>query len=861
MIHRVIIPFALLAAMVISLAPAAAQSEASHQQFLFAYKLMQRGDDRLAAEAFDEFLGRFPEDEKRADALYYRALLFRRTGDNERAAATLEAVARGTLEPTLVPGYAPKLLYGQVLADLNRPTEAVAALDAIPTDELAPPLAASVLYLKGLAAQRAGNTDAAAAALRAASQLDAPLKPRATMDLARVLAASGDPAAAYPLLDTAAELADAANTPEIAAESLRLAGDLHLRGKEHDPALAAYARVITEHPTSREYVPAVHGTLWTLLDAGRYEAIVEAFTRYRDTLPTLSDRVPAFYVAGSALQELAEHEAAVNVLEQISAGEGGHPLQERSMYKLAVSQHALTRWDAMRETLTRFARLFPESSLRAEAASMLADADVARGDPDAGIARLTEVARSDDPEVAAEAVLRRARLNDREDRVAAAAADYVAFVTAEFKRRGREATRDERVHAAGLRVADLAYRLERYDKSLEWAQLLRTYEPLTPEVEREAMYREALAQVKLNQAAEALATLNALDERFPRHPYAGPVAYYRGLLLVRMEKPDAAMEPLASAAADASLPASLRINAMRLRAIRQRDDPEQAPQAARTLLAMQELGGVEPLTDSELLWLAEYLVKVGESDAALRYTAPLTAADGRTDAPPAMRARAWRATGEAQRVAGRLDAAIEAFSQAVALAGGGGNATGGEGAAGTGIRAQLGLAQTLAEAGRAEEALNELRGLVNVGDRRVEAEALYETAAVLTAEAEREVRAGDLPEARQAVHDARVALKKLAFLFGPDNAAVYALVRPLPEQAQLELASLAERFPQFTEADDLATAYRELARSYPDTPYAAFASAMLQERAGARQRDLKTLQQRDDLDPVLRARVEAAMER
>ena len=56
-------------------APAAAQSDAAHQQFLFAYKLLQRGDDRLAAAGFDEYLGDFPQDDKRGDAHSARNVL------------------------------------------------------------------------------------------------------------------------------------------------------------------------------------------------------------------------------------------------------------------------------------------------------------------------------------------------------------------------------------------------------------------------------------------------------------------------------------------------------------------------------------------------------------------------------------------------------------------------------------------------------------------------------------------------------------------------------------------------------------------------------------------------------------------
>ncbi|MEX0744547.1 MAG: hypothetical protein WD118_03000, partial [Phycisphaeraceae bacterium] len=82
--------------------PALAQGGAAHEQFLFAYKLLQRGEDRLAADAFDDYLGNFPQDEKRGDGLYYRALLHRRAGENQPAVDLLDDVPA----TQIVPGYA-----------------------------------------------------------------------------------------------------------------------------------------------------------------------------------------------------------------------------------------------------------------------------------------------------------------------------------------------------------------------------------------------------------------------------------------------------------------------------------------------------------------------------------------------------------------------------------------------------------------------------------------------------------------------------------------------------------------------------------------------------------------------------------
>ncbi|MEO0477189.1 MAG: tetratricopeptide repeat protein, partial [Planctomycetota bacterium] len=140
---------------------ALAQSDAEHQQFLFAYKLLQRGETVDAAAEFDEYLGKFPNGEKFGDAQYYRALLFRKAGQNDKAADLLKSAK----DPTIVPAYAVKLLHGQVLSDQGKFKEALGPLEQIKADELDDKVAVSALYLKGLAYRGAENMEASATAL------------------------------------------------------------------------------------------------------------------------------------------------------------------------------------------------------------------------------------------------------------------------------------------------------------------------------------------------------------------------------------------------------------------------------------------------------------------------------------------------------------------------------------------------------------------------------------------------------------------------------------------------------------------------------------------------------------------------
>ncbi len=53
---------------------AQSDSPVAQSQFTFAYRLLQRGEHKLATQAFDDFLGRFVEDQRYPDACYYRGL-------------------------------------------------------------------------------------------------------------------------------------------------------------------------------------------------------------------------------------------------------------------------------------------------------------------------------------------------------------------------------------------------------------------------------------------------------------------------------------------------------------------------------------------------------------------------------------------------------------------------------------------------------------------------------------------------------------------------------------------------------------------------------------------------------------------
>lgn len=814
----------------------AQQNDPAHQQFLFAYKLLQRGDNRLAADAFDDYLRQFPSDAKRGDALYYRALLYRRAGQNDRAAATLADVPG----PQIVPAYAIDLLRGQVFSDLQRYGEAVAALNRIDVAALEPKVAVSVLYLRGLAQRGAENLPAAAADLKAAAELDSPMRGRAYLDLARVQVLMGHEQDAIATLRKAMDAPDAA----AAAEAARMAGDLAYNAGEYADAVGFYGRVLAEHQSSKHFGASVIGTLWSHFSAGEYRRVLDAFERYRTALQ-VQDRVAAWYLAGSAQQEMGNHAEAVQLFDQIAHGEGRYPLREKVLYKLAASQFELGRYDAMAETIDRLTTQYPNSEVRIDAAFLLAAADAQRGDVAGGAARLTQlIDQGPQSPYYLQALLRRARLYETHNQLQPAAADYLAYLNAsEYPSVGQRPDGgallgpNDTQAGAFLRLLDVYQQLGQYELAAglakRWLETMR----LPPMVEQEALYRRALSLVKLGQGTDALALLDRLQQQYPLSPFAAEASYYRGLLLLSMDRPEQAVPLLQQAAEEENLLRPLRANAMHLLALRQRNS-EQPDAAARTLLRLESLAGVEQLTDAELLWLSRHLFDRGDANGALRYVQPLV--EGRPNATAAARAEALFLAGRALRAKGELDAAEQALGQVIAMG------------AGFDLDARLELAKVVADRGNLEQAMAELSGLISSEVSEIAAESLYTAAMIQRRIAAQHRRTENHAGVVEANNEARKLLKRLVLLYPFEQ------VEPLPQLSYLELAEIEA---ELNELDAAAQELRELVAKYPDGAYATYAKAVLaadEKHYGDAVALLKTLQAKPQ-DPRLSARIEALL--
>ena len=611
---------------------ASAQSDAEHQQFLFAYRLLQRGDLAEAAEEFDEYLGSFPNGDKLGDAQYYRALLHRKNGDNAQAAAMLAQAA----EPTLVPEYAVGLLHGQTLSDLGQYEDALAALEQIDVDELAPSVAVSALYMRGLAYRGADNLQAAATALADAAALDTPMRARALLDLAKVQALMNEPDAAVQSLDQCLAQDHSDTTPEAA----RFAGDITYNQRQFDQAIAYYGQVVARHQSSTHFSPAVVGTLWAQFGAKRYNDLLTTFGRFSQALP-VQDRLAAWYLAGSAYQELGDHDNASQVFGQIAGGDGALPIQEKVLYKLAISQFHLDQRQAMDQTIAALTRRFPESSLKVDLAFLQATADARAGHIERGAARLTEfVNRGAEEPYYKQALLRRAHLYETHGQLAAAAQDYRQYLAAIDQPTAVSIQ-------ATFRLMELSSSAGEHDAVRSLAQgvlAIDSAELRTPEIEQEAMYRLAVALRYLGQIEAALTTHDRLAQAHPLNPYREESAFECGLMRMKIGDAQRGL-PLLLASSDASgLSESSRIAAMRI--IAQYDeDQDRLPQALAMRQKLEDTAGFDALEPHELFWIGRYLLAQGQAEQALGYL------DAIEEGPLAEHAMLLRGT--AQRLIGQ----------------------------------------------------------------------------------------------------------------------------------------------------------------------------------------------------------------
>ena len=774
-------------------APPAA-GDAAHQQFVFAYRLLQRGEWNPAAEAFDDYLGRFPEAPRRGDALYFRAELARRAGDHAKAASLLTTVPA----PTLVEAHAVDLLRGQVALTLGRHDDAIAALERVKPAGLDKETHARLLYLQGLAYRGANNLGAAERQLQAAHQLGTPLAGRVLLDLARVQASAGQHAKAVQSLDRALAMKDAQVEPEAA----HLAGDLCFRASDFLKAIPYYQAVATAHQSTEHFTPCVIALLWSRHRAGQHEPLLADHRRYVNSLPA-TERPSAWYLAGLAHQALGRTQEAAQLLESAVDAGSSRGFEDHALLSLAQCRADLNQREALEATVARLQREHPRSAHISSVQLLLATHEAKAGEAAKAVERLAAVIQAgpDSPGYSG-ALIQRSLLSESAGQWEAALADLQALLA--LPSQGPRALSAGQRDATLLRVSAAQLTLKRPAEALAAADAVLAQPDRPAAIEAEALYRRAMAQVKLQKFDEALTSLDKLLSRHPQNPYRHESMYYRGMLLMAQRRTDDAVQQLESVAKEPDMPGALRGKALRLLSRHHREAGADDRSAATLLQLEKEKGG---LSYSEQLWLGRHYASKGDPPRALEYL--LRVLKARDQVLPQELAEARLLAGLALRELGTPEArkdALDAFREVVAMG------------KGFELQARLETGRTLLSLGQHRAALDEFEPLFTRQETRVAAAAIYEAGRAHHAIARDRARSDNSAGAAESLREAALLWRRLVVLYHHPQLA------PLPQRAYLDLAELAEdrKDPQAARVE-----YEHLAQRYPTGPHSIYAKACI----------------------------------
>lgn len=807
--------------------PALAQNSAAHQQFVFAYRLLQREEYQLSAQAFDEYLARYPEDEKKGDALYYRALLARNVGQNQQAIGYLEQ----NVAPLHVPDHAVLFLKGQVYSDLGQHEKAIQSLEAIDLQNLDTDTKASIFYLRGKGYRGLNNLPAAATQLQEVIKIDSSLKAQAMLDLARIQVLMKLPADALDTLKKCLTL----NNPQVSAEAGRLAGDLAFELKMYPQASEYYNVVMTQYTASSHLGPAITGMLWSLYEQKQYGQVLATFEQYKKHLSN-QDRVTGWYLAGASHQSMGDHNKAVALFGAILAAASGSELEDKVLYRLAASQYEIGQFGGMTQTIAKLRKSFPDSPRLADAGYLLATAALKQGDNNLAAARLTAIIDSGQRHpFYTQALLQRARLYESISEFEHAVSDYETYAAVYPSAENQVKLPEDTVAQAMVRLVDLNYQIKRFEASDQAAAKLLEQPKLDPLVEAEGLYRRGLAQVQMKQFDKAIATLSSLLDKYPQNHYRADSIYYRGLLELSLKQTDKAQADLLEASAAETLSRPLKINALRLASMLQRQ-AKQDDQAAGTLGSLEKLVGITGLNIRELIWIGEYCMNRNEPVMAMKYLKPIL--DGNASASRTELAKALMIGARSLRNQDKLPQAIDAFREVVAMS------------VGHGYEARIELARTLAKAGQYEEALDEYQSLIAAEQTQIACEALYDSGELHRQLVQVRLRESDAAGATAQREKAIMSFKRLILLYS------FPEVSPLPELANIQLAELAI---EMEKPDDAMTQLSEMVEAYPDSVYGTYAQAclsILKNQKIAATSLLKKIRETEKVDERLLTRVD-----
>jgi tetratricopeptide (TPR) repeat protein len=776
-----------------------AENDGAREQFVFAYKLYKAGDDKLAAESFEEFVSKNPSDARVPDALYFKAILARKAGKTQEAVDLAAKIQK----PTMVPETSVLLLKGQLYVDQKEYDKAIPWLEQVPLDKASVGDKAGALYLQGICYRETGNVQAAAKVFQACAQLDSPLKARCQLELGLTHRAAKQPEEAVTVLGQAVELRDATVVPGAA----RLAGDIsRIDLKKYEQAQKFYDVVIKGYQSSEEFAPAVVGSLWCHLALGENNLLITKAGRLADNLK-VPEKQTALYLSALAHQGLSEQAEAVKILIALDKEQLPQELRPLVRYYLAAGQIEMGDQAGFDKTVKSYGEDFPDSGKNNAVMMLKVQAKLKAKDVPGAAAVLTSLIDQQPPAPLAdrlEALKRRAELYEGAGNPKAGADDYAAWgKLAASAPKGTLLDPSEPSRMA-LRQADLLTQINNNAAATEVLTGVIASADSDAVVDQEARFLLALCLGRLDRAQEAADTLTTLLARHPQAKRLTEIRYNRGLFLMTAEKPDEALPDLVYAGSAADLPKAQRLEAMRLAGLRlrQMDKKEEAGQALRGLMLLGEL------RPDEALWLAKLSIEKGQGKEAVAILEPFVRRDAKGLGEIETRSEAQYVSGIAKRVAGDLDGSIVLLTAVLNS----------EATPNLKLEARLELARSLADRGRTPEAIKQYEQLISAKPSHIAATAAFDCATLYRALARGRGAAAGATGDAESLKQAEKLFKRVVLLYS------FPQLSPLPERAWLELADMAQEQGR---VDEAVKCYQTLADKHGNSAFGVYGKAMV----------------------------------
>lgn len=804
-----------------SIAPPIVVSQAGHEQFVFAHRLLRSNRLEHAAEAFDQFLREFPNDEKHNDGRYFRAELAMGAGDLDRA----DELLRNIGPTTVVTPVAVAILQSQVDLALMRIQPAVARLQAIALDDLPPTTVAWIRHLRGRAYVSAGNLEAAATQLDQAARVTYSQQAAALFELGQVLGSLGQVDRAIAALGRCVSM----NDPVLSPRAARLGGDLSLRHRRYDRAIQFSQAIIEHFSASPEFGPAVIDLLWALQGAGRHEEVIAAAGRHFAAIKP-EQRLMADYLAGVAAFDLGRFDEAARRMSTLREQAPQWERRPLVMETLARCFYELERFEELDRLFDAMQAQHPDTESLARTRILMARRAMDVQDGRRAIALLSEVTKLGPQhpawlEAKRQKVVTHEQLGQWEPaltgyRTLLALDPMPAAVTPQQRRQWQ------------IRSAASLMQLERFDEAREVLRPVVADTEAGEDTLTAARLMLGQSLIRLDARQEAIELFTAvIDGRGDEDERVASARYWRGLAYLIDRKPDLAVADLTAAGEDQRLDRTLRVAAFRISGeVLQRIGD--AAGARQSLGRLEALVGVDQLTAAERLWLARDTAQRAESAGdhrqVLRYLGPLL--ENQQRLMPAVAAEADFLAAIALRELGERDQAMRGLHKVIGVG------------QGFGSQARLELARTLADTDPQRALVQyDLLLLHESGtERSIMAAALNESARVFLRLAARFSRDQQAEQARTAVRQAERRLLQLSIIYRDER------FSPLPELALIELERIA-RAQNRTE--DARKAMEDLRQLSPNSPWEQYAQAMVLLNNGQRNRALDTLRRLRDLPP------------